>query len=73
MKNLKELGKALNKAEQKLINGGLGNRCVPMPNNNWCSIQARQKGRLIDSKGNFIGCCHLPQAADTVGPCSHPC
>lgn len=72
MKNLEKLGKALNKVEQRTINGGIGNRCVPV--DNWCSPQTKANGRLIDSNGNFIRCCFLAVSIDTpIGPCSHPC
>lgn len=71
MKDLKKLGQTLSKSEQRIINGGLGNRCIPL--DDYCRIQTREKGKLVDRFGNFIGCCHVAVSSDTVGPCSHPC
>ena len=73
MKNLEKLGQALSKAEQRIINGGRGLRCIPFPYGEYCQIQTRKKGILVDSNGNYQGCCHLAVSSGGVGPCSHPC
>ncbi len=63
MKNLKNLGKALSKVEQKEISGGDVPRCTRRKYP--CYPQAGLDGYLIDN-GSIIGCCAI--AISVVGP-----